>query len=168
MEVLKREQSIERITSPDKIDFQNKVMLWVIHADKIPPHLGVSANGLFFSLKTQGKDEALPVRKILNVLDKKSIAVVFYEINGNEVKESPTHAFAAFEKTIPGRVTCLAPLKLMFGIKNALRVKDLLTGLATKNAVLAAYGWNTPSGFNRLPDYTPEDIHERLKQLSNV
>ena len=28
-----------------------KTLLWIVHANKIPPHIGISVDGYFFSLK---------------------------------------------------------------------------------------------------------------------
>ena len=42
----------------DEVDLapEQGLFLWVFHADKIPPHIGISLDGCFFSLKSSGVD----------------------------------------------------------------------------------------------------------------
>ena len=44
-------------------------MVMDIYADKVPPHVGISQGNLFYSLKSNGKDE-LPVNKVLEIIEK--------------------------------------------------------------------------------------------------
>ena len=54
----------------------NGLFLCVLHADKTPPHIGISINGLYYSLKAKGKDIALPVNEVFKVVERKKIATV--------------------------------------------------------------------------------------------
>lgn len=169
MEVLKSERALLRIDDPNSLKFSDESFyLWVIHANKIPPHLGISKGNQFFSLKANGKDDALPVSKILSVLARKSIATAFYEISADAVLKEPKAIFSQFETTVPNEITCLEPLKLIFGDSDATWLKELLQGLEQRKAVLNAHGWQLPEGFEHIPNYNPQDIHRRLKQISNV
>lgn len=168
MEALKSERTIHRITSPEGLVFHGAMYLWVIHADKIPPHLGVSYEGKFYSLKANGKDEGVSVTSILRVLGRKNIATLFYQISTDVVRMHPENAFRHLDKTIPGEVTCLHPLKSIFDNTTAHRIKDLLIDLEGKDAVVNVFGWQISDDFQQIPDYSPEDIHRRLKALVHV
>lgn len=169
MEVLKSERTLTRIESPLVLSFEGEqTYLWVIHADKIPPHLGVSNGDKFYSLKANGKDEGLPVSKILQVLEKKNISTAFYEIDASGVSNHPKNIFSKFEHTVPGEITCLEPLKMIFDDMDATWLKELLQGLESKEKINSAFGWQLPEGFTTIPDYSPEDIHNRLIDLNNV
>lgn len=168
MEVLKFERTISRIQSPNSLEFEGKTYLWVIHADKIPPHLGISSNALFYSLKANGKDEALRVPNILQVLERKNIAVVFYQIDNSAVSEDLKVVFNRFERTIPEQVTCLEPLKQLLNSPHATWIKELLRDLEGRKLLQNAFGWQLPEGFQQILDYNPEDIHKRLNQLKDV
>jgi hypothetical protein len=169
MEVLKSERIITPIKTPESLSFSNdSVYLWVIHANKIPPHLGISIGTLFYSLKANGKAQALSVDKIIPILERKHVTTVFYELKkGIEIVE-PETVFSTFETTIPGEVTCLEPIKAIFGNKDATWLKELLSFLEGRESLRAAYGWHLPHGFSGIPDYNPADIHNRLRELDNV
>lgn len=169
MEVLKSEQKITPILGRDVLSlFDEGIFLWVIHADKIPPHLGISKGKTFYSLKANGKDDGLSVDKVLPILNRKDIATVFYEIRSDRTLVDFQKAFDQFETTVPGKITCLEPLKLIFNVPEATWLKELLFDLEHKEYILRAFGWQLPADFERIPDYNPKDIHRRLEQLNNV
>ncbi len=169
MEVLKSERWIKPIDAISALQFEGACMfLWVVHADKTPPHLGISEGSKFYSLKANGKDDGLDVDKILPILARKNIATVFYQLQENAIRLSVEVAFANFKTTVPGKVTCLEPLKAIFDCKDATWLKELLADLERREAVKKAVGWQLPEDFNGIPDYDPQDIHRRLEQLNNV
>ncbi len=169
MEVLKFERTLFRIIDPEALSFEGRnAYLWVIHANKIPPHIGISQGDTFYSLKANGKDDALPVGKILRVLQKKNIATAFFEIDPNAVITSPKEIFDRFESTVPGEITCLEPIKQILGESEATWLKELLGSLEDKGAIRRAYGWQLPADFEQIPDYNPQDIHRRLEHLQHV
>ena len=56
----------------------DKTLLWVIHADKTPVHLGISSNGSYFSLKKNGKDEHLSIEILQELLTRKQIPTLVF------------------------------------------------------------------------------------------
>jgi hypothetical protein len=168
MEVLKSESTIQHINDPSDLSFApGSIYLWVIHADKVPPHLGISEGHQFFSLKANGKDAGVPVFKIIPVLGKKGIATVFYDIAPAAVVSEPYSIFSQFEQTVPGKITCLEPLKQVFNGPESTWLKELLAKLEAREFIRNAFGWQLPEGFSQIPDYNPEDIHNRLRELQD-
>lgn len=169
MEVLKSERTLERIETPSLLSFnEERTYIWVIHANKIPPHLGISIGNLFYSLKANGKDEKLPVSKILQILSRKNIATAFYEIDSKGIINAPEKVFQQYTQTIAGEITCLQPLKHIFNEYEATWLKELLQTLEAKELIIQAWGWQLPADFQKIPDYNPSDIHQRLKELQDV
>lgn len=169
MEVLTFETHIERINIDDLLIFnENRYFLWVIHADKIPPHIGLSSGQSFFSLKANGKDIALAVDRLISVLRKKNIATLLYEVDSEVVINTPEETFAKYTTTIPGEITCLEPLKDFVGDTNATWIKELLQNLEVRGALGRCYGWQLPENFVGISEYRPQDIHKRLSLLANV
>lgn len=167
MEQLTLDRQIIKVESLQEVDFANSYVLWVIHADKIPPHIGISAENRFFSLKSNGKDENLKIDRIESVLRKKSIPVLLYSIKKEAVTEAPTDVFSKYQKTISGKITCLEPLKAIFDDKQATIVKELLRNLESKDLIMDCFGWQLPTGFVEIPDYDITDIHQRLINLEH-
>ena len=65
-ERLKYEFRFDNLSRLASISEENDVLIWIFHIDKIPPHIGISSQGVFFSLKSNGKDllETSPFQSI--------------------------------------------------------------------------------------------------------
>ena len=50
---------IEDYQQIEKNKLLKGVFIWVIHTNKIPPHIGISLNGKFYSLNVNGKDNGI-------------------------------------------------------------------------------------------------------------
>ncbi len=145
--------------------FNLNTSIWVIHADKIPPHIGISTEGLFYSLKSGGKDERLPTSKLLNILDKKKITVLVVELKSNIQIESIELVFKKYQRTEHGKVTCLAPLKEILKSPYADKVMHLIAELGESEQIKTIHSLNLPDDYNGIPPYDISDIHKRLKFL---
>ena len=75
-------------------------LLWVLHADKIPPHIGVSVNGLFYSLKANGKDEGVAIEGLLDIVNRRKISTLCFELNSTFDESTLSEEFRKFDKTI--------------------------------------------------------------------
>ena len=169
MEVSTFETNIERINPVELLIFdENRYFLWVIHADKIPPHIGWSSGYHFYSLKANGKDVQLPVDRLISVLEKKKIATLLYEVKSDFVLEKPEIVFEKYDSTVPDEITCLQPLKEILGDNDATWIKELLQNLDLRDALGNCYGWQLPENYMGIPEYRQEDIHKRLSLLADV
>ena len=145
----------------------NTSYIWVIHANKIPPHIGVSSGQGYYSLKSNGKDNDLAISGLISVLKKKNIAVLLYELTQGVENYTIRNAYNNYRITIPGQVTCLQPLKDVFNDTSAMKVQELLDNLEIRGMISKCYGWQLPEEFTGIPDYEVDKIHDRLKLLSN-
>ncbi len=148
-----------------KLD-SNGVLLWVWHADKIPPHIGLSTDGHYFSLKANGKDEHLSINRILELIQRKSIPTLCFHLDYSISMNDITRTFDQFTVTVPNDITCLQPIKDVLNIPHAGQLTDLLIELYAQNHVRSVVGFNLPEDFNGIKQYSPEDIHERLTKLA--
>lgn len=143
------------------------VLLWVLHADKVPPHIGISSRAKFYSLKAKGKDVALPIDQIIRTIDKKKIATLCFHldhyIDGDELHK----VFNFYDKTEPGSVTCLSPIKELLKIQVAEKLTELLDALFVESKINCVYGFHLPIDFDGIKNYDTEQIHSRLRKLSN-
>jgi len=148
---------------------QQKNLLWILHADKIPPHLGVSVDGLFFSLKVRGKDEFLPTNKLLSLIKSKKISTVLVELNISLKLEDLTDAYNQFDCANDLQSSCLMPIKeLIIPSKKVNRLKDLLEILREKQFINRVFGLNLAKTYKGIPYYTAEQIELRLDKLKHV
>lgn len=166
MEVLTSEITVENIEIGPLKDVYQSTVLWVIHADKVPPHIGISTSGSFYSLKATGKDIGMPVDQLLKLIDRKKITTICYVL-GDLLKElNLIEIFDHYDKTIPRKITCLAPVKNVLSIDHANKLSELLRILRDKKKIARVIGFHSEN-FSGIKDYDLEQIHERLEELVN-
>jgi hypothetical protein len=166
MVALNYKLDIAKVVDFHNVDqIQEGVYLWVLHADKIPPHIGVSIDGRYFSLKSNGKDEDVAASSVLSIVARKNIRSLLFEVESSVTKTFVQQVFDQFDKTITGEVTCLNPLKEVFGYAEPRQLQDLLTELDKDNRINEVIGLNLSADFTGISTYELEDIHERLRKL---
>ena len=143
--------------------------LCVIHADKIPPHIGLSIDGKYFSLKAKGKDVGVPIIEVLKIVNKRSIKTLFIEIEVNFTLKEITTVFDNYDKAIVFETSCLSPIKELFieGEK-VQKLSDLLKSLESKGILRKIYGLNIDEDYEGIPHYEIDAIHQRLKTLLQI
>ena len=141
-------------------------LLWVWHADKIPPHLGISVEGQYFSLKANGKDEGIKLSSVLSVLNKKRIKTVCFRLTCDIKLDDLIQEFSKFTTTIPDEISCLEPIQNLLHIKAASQLNDLLIALDENQQIEETIGFNLPRDFKSFKRYTIDDVHARLKLLA--
>jgi hypothetical protein len=147
----------------------NRTLLWILHVDKIPPHIGISTFGSYFSLKANGKDEALPVEKLILLIRSKKIPTVIVELSEDIPLDTISVKFNQFAKAEDLNATCLTPIKELLAPKHSVsRLKDLLETLQLTNEIQKVYGLNLASTFKGIPFYTTDEIRKRLEILRNA
>lgn len=169
------EIAIEELSHDNVSLLHEGVFISVIHADKIPPHIGLIVEGRFYSLKTNGKDDGIELTSLLKILDSKNIATLFYTITpvNTDFKAKVESVFNEFDQ-IPADGTCLRPInQLLSPDEDFNTIRPLLIKLANENKsdsyrIGKCYGLNLPHGFEGIKSYTLDDIKKRINQLRNV
>lgn len=143
--------------------------LCVLHADKIPPHLGMISNGLFYSLKANGKDDGVPISLVLQIIYKRKIASLFFELSQHLIHGiNVADFFDDFPAKIGENQTCLTPIKtLVKAPDSAEHIGDLMKYLEQSKHVLARITLHLPNGFSGIPYYTISDITKRIESLKH-
>lgn len=140
--------------------------LWVLHADKIPPHIGVSSNNEFYSLKVNGKDEKVPVQSLLNTIKRKQIPTLCFEVDQRAYDLESI--FEKYAVAVAGQTTCLAPIKELLEYDSVEKVSELIDQLDSDGRIRKVTELFLPKGFTGIPKYELVDIHARLKALEDV
>ena len=151
----------------DRLNFQNGVFLWVFHANKIPPHIGLSTNGNFFSLKASGRDDELNSNNVFKTIERKQIPSLIIELKVELETDVVRDVFSKYERTIPGDVTCLDPIKAILSCEKATKLSDLINILGERALIEKENKFYLPDDFTGIPDYDVNAIHDRLLKLEN-
>ena len=141
------------------------IVIWVLHADKIPPHIGISVNGLFFSLKANGKDMAAPIDNVLDVINRREIMLLCFSLRDVLSEKVVADSFNLYDKTIPNKITCLNPIKNVLRHDKPTKIVELLSLLEKEGRIFNVFGLNISNDFSGIKDYDVADIHERLTLL---
>lgn len=166
MEVLKSNYVVDNIEVFSIERVSVGTVLWVLHADKVPPHIGVSIDGRFFSLKANGKDIDVPVQHLLEIVNRRGIALLCFSLNDLLSKEAVRNSFLPYDKTIPNKVTCLNPIKTVLGDSQSGKLVELLASLDKACRIKSVYGLNIPVEFEGIKRYDIAYIHARLSLLN--
>ena len=147
------------------LDIENFI-LWVWHADKVPPHIGISYQSKYMSLKATGKDEQIEVDGVVSLLAKKNISTLGFELSIKSSIEKIEKVYSKYSTTVPNDVTCLHPIKEVLGILEVSKLKELLSVLNDNGSIRKVIGFNIDDSFEGIVDYNIDDIHSRLTMLN--
>lgn len=148
---------------------QHGIYLWILHADKIPPHIGISVNGSYFSLKYNGKDENIPVQSVLRLLEKKRIPSIIQEMKMDFTLEQLQSIYKSFMCAETSKASCLSPIvKLIYNQQLDLILPELLTRLSQEERLGKQFLLHLNPNFAAEFTYNREDIQRRLTLLHDA
>jgi uncharacterized protein YfaS (alpha-2-macroglobulin family) len=156
--------TFKHIGQSSEIDF-SKSVIWVMYADKIPPHIGFSSNNSFFSLKVSGKDEGLNANNVLELIQRKRIPTLLIQLMDFYSLEDVKSEYDSFKSAVFGSITCLNPIRNILNQPEATQLSDLLNRI--EDNIQRIGSLNLSDNYKALPSYSPKEIHSYIKQLSN-
>ena len=147
---------------PDQL-FQ-KTFIWIWNADKVPPHIGISAGKDYYSL-TYRKSEHLLTASMLKKAKRSGVPLVLVEIPKETIQLNPQQTFSKYERAIDG-ITCLQPIREVMQLEGVNQLASLLTYLESESLLIQVNGLNLPEDYTGIPDYSMEDILKRIRILN--
>jgi hypothetical protein len=143
----------------------NDLSLWIFHIDKTPPHVGLSVGEMFFSLKSNGRDE-VPTIKLVQTVEKKRIKCIVLNLRFSIGLGEVRRIFYSYDRAVSAKMSCLAPIKHVLNVsENVLKLSELLSYLNDKNMMKEYHGFNVTESELGILSYGPEDIDKRLNLL---
>lgn len=151
------------------INHSHTLNLWIWHADKMPPHIGCSAYGMYFSLKVNGKDNNIKHEKVAALIDSKKIPFLLIETNIALKENDLFDVFSKYQNAGFNNSTCLSPVLEVIGFPDAVnQLKDLIEFLERTDRIKHIFGIHLDEDFKGISDYGPEEIRERICKLRNA
>lgn len=149
--------------------FDDGFFIWVWYADKIPPHIGCSVNGAYFSLKVNGKDKGISVSKAFQLIQNKAIPTIFVKVK-TDLNQSSVHlAYESYQQAEPNLSTCLTPITQLFScLSEVEQLSELLKYLSELQNLETVFGVNLKNDYRGIPNYNQQDITNRLQKLKDV
>jgi len=143
------------------------IYLSVVHANKIPPHIGIVVNGKYFSLKAKGKDVAVPIKDLIKIINRKQIVSLFIQLPSIVSVGQVSTIYQTYTKAIAYESSCLTPIKQLFGLGEEIqKLGDLLEILDESQLMTSVFGFNIPDEYKGIPAYGKDAIHQRLEILA--
>ncbi|HEV7232331.1 MAG TPA: hypothetical protein VGO45_13435 [Bacteroidia bacterium] len=172
---------IPEVAHAEPADLRKGIFLVILHASRIPPHIGMLFNGAYHSLNVKGRDIAVPLEALLKNITLRKLPALFVEVktdsqNQGLMSEAFISQVQRFNRVDVGVATCLSPIRLFFEERLHLNVSDihylwqLIPLLQEKEIIGKAYGFflqtDPDQGFC-LPQYTMEEINKGIEQVRN-
>jgi hypothetical protein len=143
--------------------------LCVLHADKIPPHVGCIIAGQFYSLKVSGKDESVDVSTLLKAITLKKVPTLFVGIKKEIPSALVEHIYGNYTSVVVGQNTCLSPVIDLFECQGRVKkLSDLLRLLQEESLLKEVFKLHLKEDYDALPYYSSQDIEQRLLNLTDV
>ncbi len=127
--------------------------------------MGLSIENAYFSLKSNGLDNGIDLKEMIQRIERKRIPVIALELDLRFTATDCYSIFSNFSQTIPHKITCLNPIKEVLGKSSPSKLIELLEILDSKEQILRKTAWNLPFNSLDLPEYSVEEIHAHLKSL---
>ncbi len=160
-----------KTNSNEILAFDNLVLnhkftyLYVFHANKVPPHIGVVDNGLFYSVKANGIDLELPINKINSLIERKKICTLIFELNKTPIR-SIKEIFEGIDGKITNGETCLTPISdAYYSECKHTKIGELLYDLDSDGHITRTYGSFLPIDFRGIKNYSSREINARINKL---
>jgi hypothetical protein len=146
---------------------KHKGLLYIFHANKVPPHIGWSQSNKFYSLKATGIDLGLNTFKINHMILKKQIPTLIVVLRNFSTQLDQTNkVFSSYGNSLEDGKTCLNPIdEVLFKQVQHEKIGDLLQTLLDYEMNLVFYGVNLSKSFQGIYNYSRSDIEKRITQL---
>lgn len=157
------------LSMDDYHQLKNGFYIWIWYADKIPPHIGCSSNGNYFSLKVKGKDKNVFYYKVISLLNSKEIPSILIHLKNDVELNDVAAVFDKYSNVGIGVNTCLTPILDILDCEEKIgQLSELLKYLTKRGLIESVFGLNLSKEYIGIPDYTKEDIQNRLLKLENA
>jgi hypothetical protein len=141
-------------------------LIWLFHVDKIPPHIGISSQGVFYSLKSNGQDE-IPTYKVNQIIENKSIKLIKVKLRCVLSSSALKEVFANYTSATSSGCSCLVPIREALQItENVQKLASLLNHLEAHNKIEGWYAKNVSFNEAGIRPYEVHDIEKRLDLLN--
>jgi hypothetical protein len=159
--------------------FEKNCWLVILHASRIPPHVGLMINGNYNSLTIKEREFDISLEPLLKTISQKKIETLFIKIEKQPVF-SNDYLLQVFQEQLKqftvvkqGEATCLSPVKLFFEEFYAVRkdeklLYEFIETLLDNNYITEVVGLNIKNkkenNIFTFNCYSAEELQQRIKE----
>lgn len=161
-------------------DVKKNTWLVILHATRIPPHIGILIDGKYNSLSIKGQELEIDYEVLLKTIQQKKIETLFIELihhpvfSTNYQKEIAQHYIKQFKHVSLEEGTCLSPIKLFLQEFYALQnlpnelLFELIERLSINGFIKQTMAINLPLSTNlttfKLPQYSAKQLSDLIQK----
>ncbi len=161
----------------DETNLSKGLYIAVIHATRIPPHIGMIIDKSYHSLSIKGQDINTPIAALIKNSTIRKIPSLFIKIKSHPtfsdiyLREHFITNVQQFERVDIGVATCLSPIKLFFeevygiSMKEVNYLYELLPLLEAKGLIESVSALNLDEKNYQLPFYTNKEINAGINEV---
>lgn len=158
-------------------DLLKGLYIAVIHAVRIPPHIGMVVDKKYHSLSIKGQDVNTSVAALVKNSSIRKISTLFIKIKSHPtfsdiyLREHFITNVQSFNRVDIGIATCLSPIKLFFDEVYNVSMKDvnylyqLLPLLEAEGLIESVSSMNIDASNYQLPFYTSKEIDAGINEV---
>jgi hypothetical protein len=147
----------------------------VLHADRVPPHIGIVAGKKYHSLTIKGQETDLSIEALIKNIRIRKIKSLFIRIDphptfsNDYLKDHLVHIIQQFPKVEIGKANCLSPVKLFFeeaysvSLDQVNFIFELIPELQRLNMIADISSLNIDSLQFELPVYSTAHINQGIE-----
>ena len=139
----------------------------VLHAGKIPPHLGLFVNGFYYSAAAHKIYMGEEIKALLKVIKRKEIPTLWIKLNADVQEAEVKKIFSDYHQLV-GKATCLSPLKDLLKQPHVNFIFELIDELQRQGKISSYSGLYLDLSSDKeveLPVYTLQDIYLHINAL---
>jgi hypothetical protein len=161
-------------------DLAKGTWLVILHASRIPPHIGLVIDGNYNSLTIKGHELNVNIEVLLKTIQQKKIEALFIQLKKHPVfsseyqKEICQLYIQQFTQVKPNEASCLSPVKLFLQEFYAVSLMEnellfeLMERLKQNQYITSIIEFNLQDKINEgefsLPVYSHQQLQEVIKQ----
>jgi hypothetical protein len=154
----------QRVELKSTKELSEGLFIWIWQAHKLPPHLGISQNGKYYSLLYDRKQVALTLDAQMEIVRRKKLSMIWQEIT-SESKDL-TEVFSGYTSCSTDNSSCIQPILDGLEIKKKGGVLfDLLLELSKNETLGKTLCLNLPEDFKGIKKYTRKEVEIYLFKL---
>jgi|TARA_R110000737_G_scaffold182215_1_gene205547 hypothetical protein len=154
----------DRVEINSTKDLSEGLFIWIWQAHKLPPHLGISQNGKYYSLLYDRKQVALSIESQMEIIRRKKLSMIWQEIT-SESKDL-SDIFTNYTSCASDNSSCIQPILDGLEIKKKGGVLfDLLSDLSNHDTLGKALCLNLPYDFKGIKKYNRREVEMYLFKL---
>ncbi len=156
-------------------DLSNGAYLVVMHATRVPPHIGMIIDKHYHSLTIKGQDINTPIRALIKNIEQRKIPSLFIKIKAHTtfsntyMREHFILNVLQFPRVDKDIATCLSPIKFFFDevydvhVKNIHFLFDLLPHLFADDLIESTSSLFINEADYKLPVYTQQELDDEIE-----